>query len=79
MEATDSRVSGDNLDVDSEAGPVFDDGVFEAGADPAFGDGRVSLLGLVEEACIRGAGGFRSGAFRMFLHLFRTSPSDHLW
>ncbi|WP_405889284.1 hypothetical protein OG762_16185 [Streptomyces sp. NBC_01136] len=34
MEAADSRASGDNLDVDSEAGPVFGDGVFEAGIDP---------------------------------------------
>lgn len=31
------------------ASAVLDDGVLEAGVDPALGDGRVGLLGLVEE------------------------------
>jgi hypothetical protein len=42
-------VSADEFDVDSEAGAVLHDGVLEAGVDPALGDRRVGLLGLVEE------------------------------
>jgi hypothetical protein len=49
VEAANSGVSVDDFDVDSEAGAVLDDGVLEAGVDPALGDGRVGLLGLVEE------------------------------
>lgn len=49
VEAANSRVSFDDFDVDSEAGAMLDDGVLEAGVDPALGDGRVGLLGLVEE------------------------------
>lgn len=49
VEAANSLVFVDDFDVDSEAGAVLDDGVLEAGVDPALGDGRVGLLGLVEQ------------------------------
>lgn len=49
MKAADFRVSVDDLDVDSELRSVLDEGVIEAGVDPALGDGWVGLLGLVEE------------------------------
>jgi hypothetical protein len=35
MEAANSGVSVDDFDVDSEAGAVLDNGVLEAGVDPA--------------------------------------------
>lgn len=50
MEAALFWVAADDFNVDSEAGPVLDDGVFEAGVDPAFRDGRVGLFRLVKEA-----------------------------
>lgn len=49
MKAAGFRVSVDDLDVDSKLRPVLNDGVLEAGVDPDLGNGRVGLLGLVEE------------------------------
>src|SRR5207247_130859 len=48
-EAFDVWVSGDDFDVDTEVGTVFDHGVFEPGVDPGFGDGRVGGFGVVEQ------------------------------
>jgi hypothetical protein len=61
VEAANSWVSVDDFDVDSEAGAVFDGGVLEAGVDPALGDGRVGLLGLVEELDSDGVLGLARG------------------
>lgn len=44
MKAADSGVIVDDFDVDSELRAVFDDGLLEAGVDPALGDGGVSAL-----------------------------------
>lgn len=49
MESANSGVSIDDFDVDAEVGSVLDDGVLEAGVDPAFGDRRVGPAGVVEE------------------------------
>src|SRR5712664_3587192 len=54
VKAANSGVSVDDFDVDSELRAVLDDGLLEAGVDPALGDRRVSLLGLVEEAYSHG-------------------------
>src|SRR3954453_13172970 len=43
------RVVGDDLDVDAQAGTVFDELVLETGIDPRLGQGGVGGGGLVEE------------------------------
>lgn len=50
MKAANSGVSLDDFDVDSEICAVLNDGVLEAGVDPALGDAGVGLLRLVEKA-----------------------------
>jgi hypothetical protein len=48
-EARDLGIPADDLDVDAQAGAVFDDSGLEAGVDPGLGQGWVDGGGLLEQ------------------------------
>jgi hypothetical protein len=48
-ESLDGGVFRDDLDVDAQAGAVFDDLVLEAGVDPGLAQRRVSGFGVIEQ------------------------------